>query len=117
MTRAVLGMAITAAAAALSGCASAVYEGKYAWAAGWRDAKVVRLAPATELGGRHSSDCRYGTGSGEDGAALYAVLKYRDVGRERRAVVPASADSGLAPGDAVYANIRTCVSSDVVRHR
>ncbi len=112
-----LGLATTlggAVLAALSGCASSVYEGKYAWEDGWREAKVVRVGPSAGLGGRHSTDCRYGQAS-QPQSERYVVLSYRNMSRERRAVVPAPADIDVQVGEPVYANIRSCVASTVVR--
>lgn len=99
----------------LSGCASSVYEGRYAWDEGWREAKVVRLGAGSELGGRHSTDCRYSDAQRARLTDRFAVLSYRHVGRERRAVVPAPLAEQLHPGERVYANIRECVASTVVR--
>lgn len=101
--------------AALSGCASAVYEGKYAWDEGWREAKVVRLAAASELGGRHSSDCRYRAPQGVAPADRYLVVSYRDMSRTRRAVVPVAPADSFVSGQPVYVNVRECSASLIVR--
>lgn len=99
----------------IAGCASSVYEGKYAWEDGWREAEVVRIAPASELGGRHTNDCRYGHSPAP--AQRYAVVSFRTVSKRSRAVVPIAADSRLAAGDLVYANVRECAASAIVPRR
>lgn len=96
---------------ALSGCASTVYEGKYAWDQGWRQAEVVRLGAASELGGRHFSDCRYRAPQGTALAERYAVVSFRYMGRSRRGVVPVLPGASFASGDRVYANVRECSAS------
>lgn len=101
--------------AALSGCASAVYEGRYAWDEGWREAEVIRLGAASELGGRHFSDCRYKAPPGAAPADRYAVLSYRHMSRPRRAVVPVALGESLAQGEKVYVNVRDCSASTIAR--
>jgi hypothetical protein len=98
--------------AVLSGCASSVYEGKYAWDDGWREAKVLRIAAGSELGGRHTHDCRYKKSAVP--SQRYAEVAVRMAGKDRRAVVPVADDTRLATGDAVYANVRECTASTIV---
>ncbi|MEJ7931453.1 hypothetical protein WG922_15870 [Ramlibacter sp. AN1015] len=96
--------ALLAAALVATGCASSVYEGKYAWDSGWRKGKVVRVAEASQLGGRHSMDCRYKMDRQELAATRFVVVAVRGVSRTRRAIVPLAAGSPEpAPGDLVYA--------------
>ncbi|MBL0422534.1 hypothetical protein JI739_19465 [Ramlibacter sp. AW1] len=112
--RAPLGALLTAALA-VSGCASSVYEGKYAWHDGWRKGKVVRVAEASQLGGRHAMDCRYKMGPQELAGTRFAVVAVRGAGRTTRAVVPLAAGSPEpASGDLVYANVRTCNASGLL---
>lgn len=89
----------------LAGCASSVYEGLYAWDDGWRKAKLVRTGARDELGGRHSTDCRFASATNH---SRYAVIEYRAMSRNRRAVVPVASETTVAPGDLVYANVTRC---------
>lgn len=43
---------------ALAGCTNVVYEGKFNWHDGWREAKVLQVGSATDIPGGQSSDCR-----------------------------------------------------------
>ncbi len=103
-------LAALLAAAALSGCASSIYEGKYAWDDGWRRAAVVRVGQASELGGRHFSDCRYKM-MPEQLASFnrFVVVSFPYMSRQRRGVVPLAANAAEPkPRDLVYANVRLC---------
>lgn len=97
-------------AAAASGCASSVYEGKHAWDEGWRRAVVVKVGQASELGGRHSSDCRYKL-TPEQVASFnrFVVVSFLEMSRQRRGVLPIAANAPEPkPGDLVYANVLLC---------
>jgi len=94
-------------AAALAGCAT-VYEGKYDWKDGWREARVVRTGAAADLGGQHFSDCRDKAAPAQLATAQYAVLSYSHMSRPRRRVVPLAPGAGLRAGDLVYMNLRSC---------
>lgn len=45
------------ATVAFTGCAL-VYEGKYDWYEGWREAEVLKVGNAAEMGKPQFSDCR-----------------------------------------------------------
>lgn len=93
---------------AATGCASSVYEGKYAWVDGWRKATVVRVGPASELGGRHTYDCRFTLKPEQFSPSdSFVVVSFADPSRQRRAVIRLAATApDPMPGELVYANVR-----------
>ena len=93
-----------------TGCASSIYEGGYAWADGWRKATVVRVGPASELGGRHSYDCRFTLKPGQfSHSDRFVVVSFADPSRQRRGVLPLVATvPNPMPGELVYANVQRC---------
>jgi hypothetical protein len=97
-------------AALLAGCASApVFEGGREWSAGWREGKVEKVGTASELGYRHSYDCRHREGgAGREAPGLFAVVGIENMGRHRHHVVPVAASREPRPGDRVLTNWRTC---------
>ena len=101
------GAALVAALAA-AGCAAPVYEGKYDWHEGWREARVVKVGKSAELGGRHSFDCRYRKEVAQLPTAQFIVLSYENMSRTRRSVVPLHQGENFRPGDLVYLKLRSC---------
>jgi hypothetical protein len=95
---------------AATGCASSVYEGKYAWDDGWRKAEVVRVGQASEFGGRHFSDCRFKLERGEFSPSdRFVVVSFAYMSRQRRGVLPLAANAPEPiPGEKIYANVRRC---------
>lgn len=101
---------------AATGCASSVYEGKYAWEDGWRKAKVVRVSQASELGSRHFSDCRFKLDRSQFSPSdRFVVVSFADMNRQQLGVLPVSASgSDPMPGETVYANVRRCDKAQLV---
>lgn len=109
---------LLATVASLVGCSTPVFEGGRAWNEGWREGKVEKVAFASELGHRHSYDCRYrdDVGTGSTGDRRFAVVGLHDVGRHRHHVVPV----GLTEppiGASVLTNLRDCGPPIVVLRR
>jgi hypothetical protein len=96
------------AAVVLAGCASPIYEGGRAWDQGWREGKVEKVAPASELGGRHTYDCRYRDGAGRSAPGRFAVVGLENMSRHRHQVVPVDPLNEIREGDAVLSNLRNC---------
>lgn len=99
-----------AIAATLSGCASTpVFEGGRAWNEGWREGKVKEVAAASELGYRHSYDCRYRKGgAGRDAQGRFAVVGVQNMGKHRHVVAPVESGKEPAVGSEVLVNWRGC---------
>ena len=110
-----LAVALLAALAA-TGCASSVYEGKYAWDDGWRKAKVVRVSQASELGSRHFADCRYKLDRSQATPTdRFVVVSFADMNTQRLGVLPVAATGpDPIPGETVYANVRRCDKAPLV---
>lgn len=102
-------VAAAGAAAALAGCAAPVYDGRYAQNEGWREGRVEKVAAASELGSRHSYDCRYrNSGLGKDAPGRFAVVVIESMGRHRHHVVPVVTGKEPRVGDEVLTNYLGC---------
>lgn len=103
-------LAALAAAAALSGCASApIFEGGRAWNEGWREGKVEKVGAASELGYRQSYDCRYRDGgAGREAPGRFAVVGVQNMGRHRHHVAPVEPGKEPGMGAQVLTNWRSC---------
>ena len=108
-----LGAALVAALAA-AGCAF-VYEGKYDWQQGWREAQVVKTGNAAALGERQFSDCRYEAETEQVASGQFVMLSYLQMGHMRHRVVPLHEGEAYHPGDLVYMNVKSCDTPLVTR--
>lgn len=91
----------------LTGCTT-IYEGKYDFSDGWREAQVIQIGPAAEIATPQFSDCRKTALPQQLAMGKFVVLSYRHLSRPRKRVVP------LRPGDSfhlqefVYMNVTNC---------
>jgi hypothetical protein len=92
----------------VSGCASSVYEGKYAWEDGWREAKVEKIGLAADLGDRTYFDCRHKIPPEQSSTGKFALLGLQHMGRHRHQIAPVSPAREPAKGDDVLTNVRRC---------
>jgi hypothetical protein len=101
---------VVASAVALAGCASnPVYEGGRAWEQGWREGKVEKVALGSEIGYRHTFDCRYRDGgAGREASGRFAVVGLSNLGRHRHHVVPVEPGKEPAVGEQVLTRPRSC---------
>ena len=88
---------------AVTGCASSVYEGTYAWDDGWRKATVVRVSQASELGSRHFADCRFKLDQSQSSPTdRFVVVSFADMNRQQLGVLPIAASGpDPIPGETV----------------
>jgi hypothetical protein len=91
----------------LAGCAS-VYEDKYDWGTGWRQAKVLKLGDATSMAGERDGACTQANPSAVDPAQEFALVTYRSVRTSWKKVRPVAAGSGINVGDTVYVDSGRC---------
>ena len=91
----------------LAGCAT-VYEGKYDFNDGWREAEVMKIAGASEIKKPQFSDCRESAMPQQLSTGQFAVLSYKRMGRKRVHVAPLMPSEALRPGDLVYVNVSRC---------
>ena len=91
----------------LSGCAT-VYEGKYDFSEGWREAKVIQIARGSEIAKPQFSDCRVKASPQHIATDKFIVLSYRHLNRPRKRVVPFAPSDGARVGDFVYMNVTDC---------
>ena len=99
----------------LAGCASTLYEGKYAWSEGWRKGEVVAVRTAAELERPRFYTCVRNASPEERAGANFAIVKHRAMSRtHRRAVLLQPGREGAA-GDAVYVKADDCNAPLVLR--
>gem|GEM_PF-1495204 len=92
---------------ALQGCTT-VYEGRYDWQDGWREAQVLQVASAYGIKHERFSDCRATVSPEERASSRFAVLLYMHMARSRHRVVPLPTGDTFAKGEFVYMNLRSC---------
>ena len=92
---------------ALTGCTT-VYEGKYDFSDGWREAKVIQIERATEIVKPQFSDCRDAASLQQLATEKFIVLSYKHLNRPRNRVVPLSPSYGARVGELVYMNATDC---------
>jgi hypothetical protein len=105
--RAALHCSIASMAVTLAGCAAVVYDGKFNWHDGWREAKVLQVGSASEIPAGQSSDCRNWMTPAERSETRFALLSYSNFARLRHRVVPIGNET-LATGDVVYMKPTRC---------
>lgn len=91
----------------LSGCTT-VYEGKYDFSEGWREAKVVQIERASEIAKPQFSDCRVSASPKYLASDKFIVLSYKHLNRPRKRVVPFGPSNGVQVGEFVYMNVTDC---------
>ena len=109
-----LAFALGLVAFILAGCAT-VYEGKYDFEDGWREAEVMEIAGASEIKKPQFSDCRETATPEKLATARFAVLAYTRMGRQRLHVAPLKADEVFRQGDLVYMNVTNCDTPPILR--
>lgn len=92
---------------ALSGCTT-VYERKYDFSEGWREAKVIQIERASEIAKPQFSDCRVNASPQYLATDKFIVLSYKHLNRPRKRVVPLSPSDGVRVEDLVYVNVTDC---------
>lgn len=91
----------------LSGCTT-LYEGKYAFEDGWREAVIQKIGSASEIATPQFSDCRENLSPQQVSATRFALVAYRRMGRMQRNVVPLRANDTPMAGQTVYMNVADC---------
>lgn len=98
----------------LSGCTT-VYEGKYDFSEGWREAKVIQIERASEIVTPQFSDCRVDAMPHHLASDKFIVLSYKHLNRLRKRVVPFGPNDGARAEDLVYMNVTHCQSPLIPR--
>lgn len=92
---------------ALSGCTT-VYEGKYDFSEGWREAKVIQIELSSEIAKPQFSDCRVNASPQYHASDKFIVLSYKHLNRPRKRVIPFGPSDGARVEDLVYINVTDC---------
>lgn len=93
---------------ALAACASAPYEGKYAWSDGWRETEVVGVQTAAQMVRPQVYTCVRSTSTEQLATTKFAVVKYRRMSRVQRRAVPLQVDDKVAVGQKVFVKVNDC---------
>ena len=101
---------------AATGCTT-LYEGKYDFSEGWREAQVIRVAKASQIETPQFSDCRQKFPLQQDANTQFVLLSYKHLGRSRNRVVQSPQDLDLQTDEFVYMNVKTCAGSIVKRQK
>ena len=98
----------------LTGCTT-LYEGKYDFREGWREARVSQIAAASQIQRPDFLECiRKATPQQRDGKP-FVVLSYKRFGRTAKRAVPQPSTSQVRIGDSVYVNLSSCEGPIVQR--
>ena len=105
--RCVIGTAVGLSSAVLVGCAT-VYEGKYSFRDGWREARVEEIGAASALSRSSLNDCRTSATPEQKATGVYALLSYADFNRRKTRIVPVPPNANFKTGDRVYVKLQSC---------
>ena len=107
--------AASVALLALAGCASDLFEGKYAFSEGWRKATVLRVEQGSAVEDPRFWSCLRNVPVAATANRSYVVVAYHQTSRHRKHLVEAPPDMQLGPGDNVYVNLSRCDDAVVRR--
>jgi len=89
----------------IGGCASPVYEEKYAWTEGWREGRVNRLTLGEEAVRKYRASCSEARVESTD---RFAVVEWKQHERRRWFTARLPKDANATVGDEVFVNILNC---------
>ena len=95
-------------AAALAGCAPLVYESRYAYEQGWREAKVTDVGAGDEMLIAATTDCRLGMAAGEVVTRTFARVTYSEARNIHSMIVAVAPGDAARPGMTAYVNPGNC---------
>lgn len=90
-----------------TGCAN-VYEGKYNFSDGWREAKVVAVVQGAKIERPSFWECTRKLEAAQRAATDFVLLSYRGVNRQQRYMVSAPANLPVTPDERVYLKVGSC---------
>ena len=100
-------VAIAAFASLLSGCAT-LYEGKYDYRDGWRKARVVQVAPASQIQRPDFFRCIRNATPEQRERQLFAVVSFRGYEKSVKRAVQVAPSVHIEVGETVYVNPASC---------
>lgn len=106
---------IIATTGLVSGCATALYEGRHSFADGWREAQVTAIVRGDELDRPQFYRCARNLSPDEISAGRFVVLSYSHIGKTKRTLVPAQGNEEHVPGARVLVNLERCDAPLVAR--
>lgn len=102
-------------ASALAGCAT-LYEGKYDFSEGWREAEVLEVVPLSGISRPNFYTCsREASATQKQADTQYVILKYRRMSRSARHAQPLQTGQQWTPGEKVYVKVSDCTGQIVRR--
>ena len=91
----------------LQGCTT-LYEGKYDYRDGWRKARVVQVAPASQIQRPDFFRCIRNATPEQRERQLFAVVTFRGYEKSVKRAVQVAPSVHLEVGDTVYVNPSSC---------
>jgi hypothetical protein len=95
-------------AASLAGCAAPVYEGKYAYADGWRLAKVTQVGNGYALIANSTRDCREELPPEKVARRKFARVTFTSARNFHADIVPVAPGSPVEEDGQAYVNMDRC---------
>ncbi len=104
-----IGVSALAAVAvlALQACAT-VYEGRYAWADGWRDVRVEEIQLGSEISDPQFWNCVRAAIPAQRATDRFALVSYLQTGKRKRSMIPLAETYRPSVGQQMFANLSTC---------
>lgn len=99
---------VAAALLALAGCANALYQGKYEWSEGWREAEVVAVQTPADMERPRFYTCVRNATPEQLATTRFAVVEYRQMSRTKRRAVPLQPSDTAFVGEIVYIKASDC---------
>ena len=100
--------------AAFAGC-SHLYEGKYDFREGWREAEIIRIEQVSGIEGPDFYQCIRAVPKHSRAEQLFAVVAYKNMGRRKTRAVPITTRDQWAVGEKAYIDLTRCDGSMVHR--
>ena len=91
----------------LQGCTT-LYEGKYDYRDGWRKARVVQVAPASQIQRPDFFRCIRNAAPEQRERQLFAIVSFRGYEKSVKRAVQVAPSVHLEMGETVYVNPSSC---------
>lgn len=91
----------------VAGCASSIYEGRYAWGDGWRQGKVTAVGEGPVFAKELAKNCKVDS-ERPSASQRYATIRYTRMSRSSWRIVPVATDAHWKVDDLLYVNVLDC---------
>lgn len=104
-----------AAIAPIAGCAAPLYEGRYSYDEGWREAIVTEVGIGAATRTTAMKDCRAEIPHEAAQRRRFVRVVYQYARHQRSLIAPGADADSLRPGDVVYVNTSDCNQNAAAR--